>query len=184
MKAQDRSDFALRCRALGARLAEGELALPEFRARICALLTERFAVSRASLWRFVGAGVDRRMHCVGIGTMDGRFEPGGAVLHANAFSGYFEQLVTRGVYSAPDVQADPLLTGLAPYFNTTGVRALLDTCFAINGLPFGVLCLEETRHTRQWTASEGAALRQAASALSLVVARLGPDFDFGVRHDA
>lgn len=183
MRAQDRSDFAVQCRALGARLAEGELPLPEFRARICALLTERFSVSRASLWRFVGAGVDRRMCCVGIGTMSGQFDPGGAVLHANAFGGYFEELVTRGVYSAPDVHVDPRLAGLAPYFEATGVRALLDTCFAINGLPFGVLCLEETRHTRQWTAAEGAALRQAASALSLVVARLGPEFDFGVRHD-
>jgi GAF domain-containing protein len=184
MKAQDRSDFARRCSALGARLATGELALPAFRAHICALLTERFAVSRASLWRFVGSGVDRRMLCVGIGTMSGDFEPGGTVLHANAFGGYFEQLVSRGVYRAPDVHADPLLAGMAPYFSATGVRALLDTCFAINGLPFGVLCLEETRGTRQWTAAEGAALRQAASALSLVVARLGPDYDFGVRHDA
>lgn len=180
MKAQDRSDFAFRCRALGAQLDQGELSLPEFRARICELLIERFAASRASLWRFSGTGAQRRMHCVGIGTADGRFEPGGAELHASAFEGYFEELVTRGVYRAPDVHADPLLAGLHPYFEATGVRALLDTSFAINGLPFGVVCLEETR-PRQWTPAEGVALRQAASALSIVVARLGPGFDFGLR---
>jgi GAF domain-containing protein len=173
-------DFAEACRTLAAKLAAGDMPVPAFREALCTLLMTQFGVSRASVWRFAGDGETRRMRCVGLSTVRDGFDPGGAELHATEFSIYFSQLLTRGVFIANDVALEPSLAGLAPYFARTGVRSLLDTSFQINGRPFGVVCLEETDVQRTWTSAEAASLRQAASVISLMIARLGPTFDFGM----
>ncbi len=168
---------------MAAQLACGALTLPAFREALCRLLRGSFGVSRASLWGFTGDGDKRSLHCVGLASTGAAFHASGAVLHASEFGLYFEQLLSRGVYVAHDVMQEPALAGLATYFARTGVRSLLDTSFQINGRPFGVVCLEETGRVRTWTAQEAAALRQAASTISLSVARLGPTFDFGVASE-
>lgn len=172
--------FAALCRWHGARLQAGDETLDQFRQALCGALVAHFRVSRASLWRCVGESPDQRLHCVGVGLASGGAEGGGAVLHEAEFGAYLRELLGRGVYTARDVLADPALSGLQAYFASTGVRSLLDTAFQINGRPFGVLCLEVTGQPRAWTAREAQQLRAAASAISLVVARLGPGYDFGV----
>ncbi len=164
-------DFSALCRPHANRLRTGEMTLPEFRAAMCDLLQRRFGVARASLWRVEGAGAHRHLRCVGVGTPGGVFDASGTELRDAELGFYFEVLLDRGIYHADDVRTDPLLDTLRPFLARHGVTALLDTVFQINGKPFGVVCLEETAGPRHWTPAESIALRQAASAISLAIAR-------------
>ncbi len=165
-------------RHLGGRLTAGEIPLNDFRAAVCEAFRTHFNCSRASLWRFVGEAPTRSLRCVGLFTAEAGFLQPGTVLLAEDYGAYLDQLLTRGTLASPDVMADPHLRELGPYFEATGVRSLMDTAFQINGEAFGVVCLEEIGKTRDWTAQEQSALREATFTISLAIARMGPRFDF------
>jgi GAF domain-containing protein len=161
-------------RDLGARLASGDLPLDGYCAALCALFQSHFGCARASLWRFVNAEGERRLRCMGLQTAtEGHSRPGGELAEAD-YRVYFEELLARGTYASNDVMADPALAELHAYFQATGVTALLDTAFQINGEAFGVVCLEEVGVARTWTRPEQSALREAAALVSLTIARMGP----------
>lgn len=170
-------------RHLGRELTSGELSLLGYRKGLCAAFQRHFQCSRASLWRFVGEGDDRRLRCFGLSTSALGFEQPGTELNVQAYAIYVGHLVKCGTFASPDVRADPNLQELRGYFDTTGVCSLMDSAFQFNGELFGTICLEETGRQRDWTAHEQAALREAVVLVSLAIARMGPRFDFN-RDDA
>ncbi len=172
--------FLVTMRQLASALSDSRLNLNEFRSEVCRGLSDMFAGTRASLWYLVEAIDGRRLRCVGLYSPDSGSGAVGAELLENDYGEYFEALLKTGAYLSHDVYADPNLQGLRAYFDQTGVRALMDTVFQINGEAVGVICIEETRGTRRWTPTELASLRRGAGGISLAMARQGPRYHFGM----
>jgi hypothetical protein len=167
-------------RQLGSALSDRQITLNAFRSEVCRSLSEKFCGTRASLWYLVEAPDGRRLRCVGLHAPGLGFGGSGAELLEKDYGGYFAALLERGAYLSDDVWVDDNLQGLRAYFEETGVRALMDTVFQINGEAVGVICIEETRCSRHWTPAELASLRRGAAGISLAMARLGPRYHFGM----
>lgn len=161
-------------RGIGVQLGNGDIDLVMYRAALCGIFQTHFGCARASLWRFVGPADARQLRCLGLHTAEGGFCEPEVALSAADFGVYMREVLARGVFVASDVRCDPHLHELRAYFDAHQVCSLLDTAFQINGEAFGVVCLEETGQTRHWTRQEQTALRDAASLVSLSIARLGP----------
>lgn len=170
-------------RHLGSQLVAGEASLLQYRQGLCNAFLQHFVCSRASLWRFIGAGPSRRLRCFGLSTAASGFEQPGTELDVGAYAMYVEHLASSGTFAASDVRSDPKLQELSAYFDATGVCSLMDSAFQFNGELFGTICIEQVDQPRDWTAQEVAALREAVVLVSLAIARMGPRFDFS-RDDA
>lgn len=160
-------------RHLGSLLTAGELPMLAYRNGLCQTFLQHFDCSRASLWRFVGEGTERRLRCMGLSTPGDGFQQPEMALDTSLYALYIHRLVSSGTFASPDVMTDPDLAELRPYFDATGVRSLMDSAFQFNGELFGAICLEETGERRDWTAQEQAALRDAVMLISLTMARMG-----------
>jgi GAF domain-containing protein len=156
-------------------VALGQLPLERMRERLCQQLQEHFAVERANMWRFrTTVDGQHELYCVTQHSVAPGPQTLGALLLQDEYAEYFRCLMLDGIYSSPDVQADPCLRGMRSYFDTHGVRATLDGAFRVNGTARGIVCVEQLSGPRQWTEAEKALMRRIAARMSVAVSRLKP----------
>lgn len=78
----------------------------------------------------------------------------GVVLREQDAPEYFAQVRNVQVLAVPDVQADPRAHALSGYFQSRGIRALLDVPVFSRGTLVGILCHECIAGPREWTTRE------------------------------
>ncbi|RZI57664.1 MAG: hypothetical protein EOP37_19290 [Rubrivivax sp.] len=135
----------------------GELA-ERYAQAVSEALCGYFRSSHASLWLLDGEPGEYRLRCLGAHAVDGASAQR-PVCEQRAYPGYFSALLSGGVFSCADAQADPQLNGLEP---PPTWRAMLDVSGQINGKTFGVIALGQ-RTARVWTKREELDLRRATA---------------------
>ncbi|WP_431049849.1 GAF domain-containing protein [Roseateles sp. L2-2] len=118
-----------------------------------------FRSSHASLWLLDGEPGEYRLRCLGAHAVDGASDQR-PVCEQRAYPGYFDALLSGGVFNCADAQADPRLSGLEP---PPTWRAMLDVSGQINGKTFGVIALGQRDTARVWTKREELDLRRATA---------------------
>ncbi|ANH69296.1 GAF domain-containing protein [Mitsuaria sp. 7] len=118
-----------------------------------------FRSSHASLWLLDGGPGEHRLRCLGAHAIDGVSHQR-PLCEQRAYPGYFDALLSEGVYNCADAQADPRLNALQP---PPTWRAMLDVSGQINGKTFGVIALGQRDTARVWTKREELDLRRATA---------------------
>lgn len=136
----------------------GELA-ERYAQTISEALCDYFRSSHASLWLLDGEPGEYRLRCLGSHATDGPSRQG-PVCEQLAYPGYFDALLTDGVFNCADAQVDPRLSALEP---PPTWRAMLDVSGQINGKTFGVIALGQRDAARAWTKREELDLRRATA---------------------
>ena len=136
----------------------GELA-ERYAQAVSEALCGYFRSSHASLWLLDGEPGEHRLRCLGAHAIDGASRQRG-LCEQRAYPGYFDALLTEGVYNCADAQADPRLSALQP---PPTWRAMLDVSGQINGKTFGVVALGQRDTARVWTKREELDLRRATA---------------------
>lgn len=136
----------------------GELA-ERYAQAVSEALCGYFRSSHASLWLLDGEPGEHRLRCLGAHAIDGASRQRG-LCEQRAYPGYFDALLTEGVYNCADAQADPRLSGLQP---PPTWRAMLDVSGQINGKTFGVVAIGQRDTARVWTKREELDLRRATA---------------------
>jgi GAF domain-containing protein len=136
----------------------GELA-ERYAQAVSEALCGYFRSSHASLWLLDGEPGAHRLRCLGAHTTDGTSHQRG-LCEQRAYPGYFDALLSEGVYNCADAQADPRLSALQP---PPTWRAMLDVSGQINGKTFGVVALGQRDTARVWTKREELDLRRATA---------------------
>ena len=73
---------------------------------------------------------------------------------------------------APDARTHPATRGFADdYLAPLEIRSLLDVCFSVNGVPFGMFSCEQIGVPMDWTLRQLQQLRQIGSRASLTLVR-------------
>ncbi len=136
----------------------GELA-ERYALAVSEALCGYFRSSHASLWLLDGEPGGYRLRCLGAHVVDGatRQPP---VCEQRAYPGYFNALLSDGVFNCADALVDPRLSGLQP---PPTWRAMLDVSGQINGKTFGVIALGQRDSARAWTKREELDLRRATA---------------------
>lgn len=136
----------------------GELA-ERYAQAVSEALCDYFRSSHASLWLLDGEPGDHRLRCLGAHAVDGASSQI-AVCEQRAYPGYFDALLSDGVFNCADAQADPRLIAQQP---PPTWRAMLDMSGQINGKTFGVIALGQRDAARVWTKREELDLRRATA---------------------
>ncbi len=136
----------------------GELA-ERYAQAVSEALCDYFRSSHASLWLLDGEPGDYRLRCLGAHAVDGASSQM-PVCEQRACPGYFDALLSEGVFNCADAHADPRLGALQP---PPTWRAMLDMSGQINGKTFGVIALGQRDAARVWTKREELDLRRATA---------------------
>ncbi|UUX95629.1 GAF domain-containing protein [Aquabacterium sp. J223] len=158
-------------RHIVAGLGPNDTQLQRVRDDLSEALQQHFQVSTVSLWCLDLMASPMVLHCVSLHTAQGQRPPYGP-LAEEEYGEYLRWVMREGVYACSNVDEDPNLQGLQPYFRRHGVQALLDAAFQVNGRPRGVVCLEHTGGPRTWTPAEKSLLRRVSAEASLAIARM------------
>ena len=155
---------------LCSRLERGEIDSAEFFERFTRALAGHIGCSRAGVWMFVDAGASLLLRCIAMydAPTDRMVQVGDI---ASAKDGaYFETLMRDDCVNAPNARTDPATAGfLADYLLPLDVHSLLDVCFSVNGVPFGIFSCEQAGAPTEWTAQQLRELRQIGSRASLTL---------------
>lgn len=136
----------------------GELA-ERYAQAVSAALCGHFRSSHASLWLLDGEPGEYRLRCLGSHAVDGPSHQR-PVCEQRAYPGYFDALLSDGVFHCADALTDPRLSALEP---PPTWRAMLDVSGQINGKTFGVIALGQRDEARAWSKREELDLRRATA---------------------
>lgn len=165
-------DLWQRLRWAGHEIDGRSSGLSAYRRQVSEALRERFDCSMASLWRLDGPAGGRVLTCVFSLSDDPLRNAAGESITEASMPEYLATLANDGLFRSDDVDTDARLQGiLDSYLRPQRVRSLLDAAFRINGVTFGVLCLEHRDAVRHWSAADEADLRRAAQMISLALGR-------------
>jgi GAF domain-containing protein len=85
---------------------------------------------------------------------------------------YFEALLGNDCVVAPHARTDPAtICFLDDYLLPLNIHSLLDVCFSINGVPYGIFSCEQIGAPVAWTQRQLQLLRQIGSRASLTLMR-------------
>ncbi|WP_431264852.1 GAF domain-containing protein [Roseateles chitinivorans] len=150
----------------------GELA-ERYAQAVSEALCGYFRSSHASLWLLDGEPGEHRLRCLGAHAVDGASHQR-PLCEQRAYPGYFDALLSEGVYNCTDALADPRLSALQP---PPTWRAMLDVSGQINGKTFGVIALGQRDAARVWTKREELDLRRATAKACLHLHALRNEFE-------
>ncbi|MBB3194543.1 GAF domain-containing protein [Roseateles terrae] len=138
---------------------EGSAGLRPFACQTSEALARYFSCSHASLWLLDGIPGHYQLRCLGSFEAEDGPSRQPAVCDQQAYPGYFDTLLTDGVFRCEDACTDPRLFGLTP----PTWRSMLDMAGQINGRTVGVLALGQRGSPRVWTRREELDLRRATA---------------------
>jgi signal transduction histidine kinase len=110
---------------------------------------ESLPVARASFWSF--SAESSSLHCEAAYVASNRMFERGAVVYQAAQPEYFAAVRRARALAVEEVEADPRTKGLAEYFASRGVTAMLDVPVWVEGRLAGVLCHEHIGGPRRWS---------------------------------
>lgn len=158
--------------ALCGLLERNEIDGPAFFARFARALADLIGCSRAGVWMFVDDASGRVLRCIAMydATLDLMVpvEDIASVGH----SAYIEALLRDDCVVATDARADPAtVCFLHDYLEPLNIHSLLDVCFSVNGVPFGIFSCEQIGAPVAWNLRQLQMLRQIGSRASLTLMR-------------
>jgi GAF domain-containing protein len=159
--------------ALCGLLERGEIDGARFLEGFTRALAAQIGCSRAGVWVFdddVDAG--RLLRCIAMydATLDLMVQVSD-IVHAED-SPYFEALLGNDCVVAPNARSHPATIGfLCDYLLPLNIHSLLDVCFSINGVPFGIFSCEQIGAPVTWSQRQFQVLRQIGSRASLTLMR-------------
>ncbi|WP_423597494.1 hypothetical protein [Roseateles sp. MS654] len=139
---------------------------------VSAALCSHFRSSHASLWLLDGVPGDYRLRCLGAQAVGGSSAQR-PVCEQRAYRGYFDALLSHGVFRCDDARTDARLSLLEP---PPTWRAMLDVSGQINGRTVGVVALGQ-REARVWTKREELELRRVTAKACLHLHALRYDLE-------
>ena len=130
----------------------------------------RIGCARVSMWKFDGEAGDLSLLCFASKSAGSKLDVTERRLMQGEYRDYFNALIERGVFVAGDAMNHPALQPMREsYLIANNVTALLDAAFMLNGRAYGMVCCEETKSTRAWSAGDVAALRAIVTRLALLM---------------
>jgi len=154
------------------QLERGEIDNAQFLEQFARALVARIGCSRASVWIFSGSSEARSMHCVAMydATVDAMTTATTPVVQGPAVAHYFDVMTRDGCVIAPDALTHAATSGIDDdYLRRSDVRSMLDVCFSVNGVLFGVFSCEQIGQPVKWTSRQVQLLRHIASRASLAL---------------
>jgi GAF domain-containing protein len=148
----------------------GRASRDETRSAVIDVVLDRLQCARVSMWKFAGEGDDLSLVCFASKSAGGAIDTCEKHLRRSEYRDYFNALIERGTYISDDAITDPALQPMRDsYLVPNHVLSMLDAAFLLNGRAYGMVCCEETERTRQWRASDVAALRAIVTKLALLM---------------
>lgn len=140
------------------------------RSGVIDVVQNRLACARVSMWKFDGNEGDLNLLCFAAKTTGGELDVTERRLAQNEYRDYFNALIERGTFVSADAMNDPALQAMREsYLLAHNVTSLLDAAFMLNGRAYGMVCCEETKTTRAWSAGDVFALRAIVTRLALLM---------------
>lgn len=155
---------------ISGRLERGEIDSAQYLEQLMRFVAGRIDCSRAALRLFFETTAGSALRCVAMydATLD-RMVGAADIVHADA-SLYLEALQRDGSVCAGQARTDPVTAGaLREYLIDSGVMALMDMGFSVNGVLFGTFSCEQIGAPREWNQRQLQALRKIASRASLTL---------------
>lgn len=134
--------------------------------RLCEIAANTLKVDRVGIWLFVD---DRRgLRCVNLFEREKGEHSEGCTLRVADFPAYFEALQDLRSMPVGDASGDPRTSELVDaYIAPLRITSLLDVPILVRGKLMGVVCNEQLRHPRTWTAEERDFAAAVADAVAL-----------------
>ncbi|MEO8525767.1 MAG: GAF domain-containing protein [Caldimonas sp.] len=130
----------------------------------------RIGCARVSMWKFDGSEGDLNLLCFAAKSAGGGLDLTERRLAQSEYRDYFNTLVERGTFVSADAMSDPALHAMRDsYLLVHGVKSLLDAAFMLNGRAYGMVCCEETKEARAWSAGDVFALRAIVTRLAVLM---------------
>jgi len=158
--------------ALCGLLERDEIDGPAFFALFARALAELIGCSRAGVWMFVDEGGGRLLRCIAMydATLDLMVQAEDIASAGNA--PYLDTLLRDDCVVATDARGNPAtVCFLHDYLEPLNIHSLLDVCFSVNGVPFGVFSCEQVGAPVAWSLRQLQLLRQIGSRASLTLMR-------------
>lgn len=148
----------------------GRINRNDARTGVIDLVLTRLGCARVSMWKFDGVEGDLNLLCFAAKTAGGELDVSERRLAQIEYRDYFNALIERGTFVCADTMNEPALQSMRePYLLPNNVKALLDAAFMLNGRAYGMVCCEETKATRAWSAGDVFALRAIVTRLALLM---------------
>ncbi len=148
----------------------GRTSRDDTRSAVIDVVLDRVQCARVSLWKFDGEGDDLSLLCFASKNAGGVLDTTERRLPQSEYRDYFNALIERGTYISEDALNDPALRPMREsYLDPNHVLSILDAAFLLNGRAYGMICCEETAHTRRWRASDVAAVRAIVTKLAVMM---------------
>lgn len=152
------------------RLDRGETDRARFLEEFTEALTALIGCTRAGVWIFLDTADGRALRCMAM--YDRRCQ--GMVTTADmlnaAVGPYFDTLLSEGFVVAPQARSHPATQiFLDDYLLPLDIHSVLDLCFSVNGVLFGIFSCEQTGEPTTWTSRQLQQLRQIGSRASLTL---------------
>lgn len=152
------------------RFYAGRIDRDAARSGVIEVVQTRIGCARVSLWKFEGTEGDLNLLCFAARSAGGELEVTERRLAQGEYSDYFNALIERGTFMSADAMNDPALQSMREsYLIANKVTSLLDAAFLLNGRAYGMICCEETKTTRTWSAGDVFALRAIVTRLALLM---------------
>ena len=121
--------------------------------RITQIVAEALEVERVSIWLLdEGQGI---LRCENLYTRTPRRHSAGLILKAIDYPVYFQAMRSGRVVDAHDARNDPRTNGFTEhYLIPNDVTAKLDAAVRVSGELVGVVCHEQVKEPRHWSAGE------------------------------
>ena len=158
--------------ALCGLLERNEIDGPTFFARFARALADLVGCSRAGVWMFVDEGGSRLLRCIAMydATLDLMVQVEDIASAGNG--AYLDALLRDDCVVATDARANPAtVCFLHDYLEPLNIHSLLDVCFSVNGVPFGIFSCEQIGAPVAWSLRQLQLLRQIGSRASLTLLR-------------
>jgi GAF domain-containing protein len=163
--------------ALCGLLERNEIDGPAFFARFARALADLIGCSRAGVWMFVDEGGSRLLRCIAMydATLDLMVQVEDIASAGNG--AYLDALLRDDCVVATDARANPAtVCFLHDYLEPLNIHSLLDVCFSVNGVPFGIFSCEQVGAPVAWSLRQLQLLRQIGSRASLTLMRAATAF--------
>jgi GAF domain-containing protein len=168
MTAQDQD--AARLQETLSQFYAGRIDRNAARSGVIDVVITRIGCARVSMWKFDGDEGDLRLLCFAAKSADGELDVSERRLVQSEYRDYFNALIERGTFVSADAMNDPALQSMREsYLVANNVTALLDAAFMLNGRAYGMICCEETKATRTWSAGDVFALRAIVTRLAVLM---------------
>ncbi|MEP7298459.1 MAG: GAF domain-containing protein [Burkholderiales bacterium] len=152
---------------ISGRLERGEIDSAEYLEQLMRFVAAQIGCARAGLRLLVDGDHGRTLRCIAMyDVTQGRMIGAPDISHADG-GVYFEQLLRDGhVTATPTASTD---AAFADYLESTGVSAVMDMSFSVNGVLYGAFSCEQIGTPVEWTQRQLQSLRKIASRASLTL---------------